>query len=85
VQKREKRKKHLHGHPPKLENVKMEVGEEAMRLVHAKRPNSRGQINFATSIYKNVIMPLRIKKIPLLGLKCWPSHLDGVENDVAMM
>jgi len=29
----------------------MEVGEEAMRLVHAKRPNSRGQINSATSVH----------------------------------
>jgi len=36
VQKRQKRKEHLHAHPPKLENVKMEVGKEAMRLLHAK-------------------------------------------------
>jgi len=67
-----KNEKYLHGHPPKLENVKMEVGEEVMRLLDAKRPNSRGQINLATSIYKNVILPLRITKMSLLGLKCCP-------------
>jgi len=55
------------------------VGEDAMRLAHAKRPNSRGQINSATSIYKNVILPLRITKMPLLGLKCWSIHLDDTE------
>jgi len=57
----------------------MEVGEDHMRLLHAKRPNSRGQINFATTIYKNVILPLRITKMPLLGLKCWLIHSDDVE------
>jgi len=32
VQKREKRKENLHGHPSKLENMKMEAGEEEMWL-----------------------------------------------------
>ena len=50
-----------------------------MRLLHAKRPKSHGPINFATSIYKNVTLPLIITKIPLLGLKCWPIHLDDVK------
>jgi len=57
----------------------MEVGEDDMRLLLAKRPNSHGQINFATTIYKKAILPFRITKMPLLGLKCWPIHLDDVE------
>jgi len=36
VQKREKRKEHLHGHLPNLENVKMEVERDEMRLVMLK-------------------------------------------------
>jgi len=36
MQKHEKRKEHLHGHPPKLENMKMEVGRDEMRLVMLK-------------------------------------------------
>jgi len=54
----------------------MKVGEEDMRLPILNDLKSRGQINYATSIYKNVIMPLRITKMPLLGLKCWLIHLD---------
>ena len=73
------RKEHLHGHPPKLERVKIEVGEEAMRLLQAKRPKSHGPINSATSIYKNATLPLIITKIPLLGLKCWLIHLHDVK------
>ena len=69
------------GHLPKLENMKMEVGEDAKRLVHAKKANTRGQIKSATSIYKNAILQLIITKMPLLSLKCWSIHL----NDVAMM
>jgi len=57
----------------------MEVGEDHMRLLHAKRPNSRGQINYATTIYKNAILLLRITKMSLLGLKCWLIQLDDVE------
>jgi len=30
------RKKHLHGQPLNLQSMKMEVAEEAMRLMHAK-------------------------------------------------
>jgi len=40
----------------------MEVGEDHMRLLHAKRPNSRGQINSATTIYENAILPLKVTK-----------------------
>jgi len=79
VQKHQKRREHLHGHPPKLENVKMEVGEEEMRLPMLNDLKSRGQINSATTIYKNVIIECRITKMTLLGLKCWPIHLDDVE------
>jgi len=43
------------------------------------RPNFRGQINSASTIYKNVILPLRITKMPLLDLKCWPSHSNDME------
>jgi len=50
----------------------MEVGEHAMQLLHAKRCNSCGPINSATSIYKNVTLPLRITKMPLPGLKFGP-------------
>jgi len=27
-------RRHLHGHPPKLQNVKMENGEDEVRLPH---------------------------------------------------
>jgi len=47
--------------------------------VHGKRPNFRGPLKSASIIYKNVILPLRITKMPLLGLKCWPIHSDDVE------
>jgi len=55
----------------------MEVGEEAMRLLHAKRPNSHGQINYATSIYKNVILPLIITKMLLWDENVGPMTWTG--------
>jgi len=79
VLKHQKRKEHLHGHPPKLENVKMEVEEEDMRLPMLNDLKSRGQINSATIIYKNATTRCRITKMPVLGLKYWPIHLDDVE------
>jgi len=58
----------------------MEVREKKkMRLAMLKDLKSRGQINFGTTIYKNVTTRYRITKMPLLGLKCWPIHLDEVE------
>ena len=43
--------------------------EEGVWLLHGSRPKSFGQINFATTIYKMASLPLRITKMPLLGLK----------------
>jgi len=44
-----------------------------------RRPKFRGHIKSATHIYKIAIMRCRIKKMPLLGLTCWPIHSDDVE------
>jgi len=77
------REEHLHGHPLKLERVKNwrlgKCKEEKVQLVHAKKPNSRGLVNFATTIYKIATLLLKITNMPLLGLKCWPIHSDDVE------
>jgi len=57
----------------------MEVGGKEMRLPMLNNLKSRGQINFVTIIYKKDITECRITKMPILGLKCWPIHLDDVE------
>jgi len=66
--------------------------EEGVWFLHAKRPNFRGLVNSVTTIYKIVTLSLRITKMPLLGLKCWPIHSDDVKmtwkwcgNDVATL
>jgi len=42
-------------------------------------PHIRGHITTDPHIYKNATTKYKITKMPLLGLKCWPTHLDDVE------
>jgi len=62
VLKCEKRKKHLYGHHSSSQNAKMDVGEDEVRLAILKDLKSRGQINFATHIYKNVTIDAKLQK-----------------------
>jgi len=52
--------------------MKIEVGEEGEEEVCGwcmeKRPNSHGPITPCHNIYKNAILPLKIIKMPVLGL-----------------
>ena len=50
-----------------------------VRLHEGEDPKKRGHIKSATRIYKIVTLPLRITKMSLLGLKCWPIHSDDME------
>jgi len=55
-----------------LKNLKRRVEKMMVRLHELRDLHSRGQINLATSIYKNATLPLRISKMPLLGPKFGP-------------
>ena len=57
---------------------------KSVQLLHGSRPKSRGQITLATSSYKNVTLPLKITKLPLLGLKFDP-FTSMTWNDMEMM
>jgi len=58
----------------RLKNLKWRMGKMMMQLHEGEDPKKRGQIKYATHIYKIATLPLRITKIPLLGLKYWPIH-----------
>jgi len=64
VLKREKRKKHLYGHQPKLQNMKMEVREEEVRL-----PSRKPLKNMVASN-----LPLEITKMPFCHSKLQKCH-----------
>jgi len=53
----------------------MEVGEEAIWLVHARRPKSRGQINSATTILQNCHYLVQNYKYATIGPQMWVHPL----------
>ena len=57
----------------------MEVREEAIWLVHARRPKSRGQINSATTILQTSHYLVQNYKNATIGPQMWSIHLDDVE------
>jgi len=82
VQKHKKRVEHLHGHPPKLERAKMEVGEE-WRRKSAASACQETQFSWSCQLchhyLQNCHSTTQNYKNARMDLKCWPIHLDDVE------
>jgi len=65
----------LHGSLESENEVWRKVEDEVCGSCMKEKPNSRGPITLPLDIYKTVILPLRITKMPLLASNVDPFTL----------